>query len=291
MLPFAVPYPPEKKIGYWGIPTSTIDWCEENYVVSPYMAEALNTVTNAGFIAVAIYAIYQCIRNKQEKRFIFTACGFLLVGIGSWLFHMTLKYEYQLLDELPMLYATCIPFWSAFSEFKDKKSSFYVGLYLSIAVGTLTCIYLWFQDPTIHQVVYAVLCAGVIIRSVALAKKYVKDKKGYGQLNSLMVIGLSTFLLGYFFWNLDVHYCTIARSIRRSWGMPYGFLLEGHSWWHLFTGVGVYFYLVYMEQLRCWLSGCQDFYTLEWTYSILPVLKLTDPKGLETHRLNLKKEL
>lgn len=47
MLPFAWPYPPEQKNGYWGIPTSTIDWCEENYVVSTYIAEAINTTTNA----------------------------------------------------------------------------------------------------------------------------------------------------------------------------------------------------------------------------------------------------
>ena len=40
MLPFAVPYPPEQEDGFWGIPTSTIDWCEENYVVSVYIAEA-----------------------------------------------------------------------------------------------------------------------------------------------------------------------------------------------------------------------------------------------------------
>ena len=30
--------------------------------------------------------------------------GLLMVGIGSWMFHMTLKYEMQLLDELPMVW-------------------------------------------------------------------------------------------------------------------------------------------------------------------------------------------
>ena len=25
--------------GFWGYPTSTLDWCEENYAVSPYIAE------------------------------------------------------------------------------------------------------------------------------------------------------------------------------------------------------------------------------------------------------------
>ncbi|XP_013916330.1 PREDICTED: alkaline ceramidase 3 [Thamnophis sirtalis] len=63
--------PAGDRAGYWGPPTSTLDWCEENYVVSSYIAE-------------------------------------FSVGLGSWCFHMTLKYEMQLLDELPMIYSCCV---------------------------------------------------------------------------------------------------------------------------------------------------------------------------------------
>lgn len=31
-------------------------------------------------------------------------CSLLTVGVGSWMFHMTLQYEMQLLDELPMVW-------------------------------------------------------------------------------------------------------------------------------------------------------------------------------------------
>lgn len=34
---FSWPYPEAPIEGYWGKPTSLIDWCEENYVVSPYI--------------------------------------------------------------------------------------------------------------------------------------------------------------------------------------------------------------------------------------------------------------
>ncbi|KAM9897872.1 hypothetical protein OXX79_006635 [Metschnikowia pulcherrima] len=291
MLPFAYPYPPEQANGFWGVPTSTIDWCEENYVVSPYIAEALNTVTNSGFMVLAIFAIVHAWKNKLEKRFILTACGFLLVGFGSWLFHMTLRYEYQLLDELPMIYATCIPFWSVFSELKDKRGSFVVGVTTFFAANLLTWVYLSFKDPTIHQTAYGLMNAAIIVRSYRLTKHHVPDKKSAALLNRTMVTGVSIFALGYILWNMDIHLCEYARATRREWGMPYGFVLEGHGWWHLLTGTGVYFYLVYEEYLRCWLTGTQMFYSFEWAYC-LPVVILKDPSGLEAFRsLRDKKEI
>ena len=29
----------DRAFGFWGEPTSTLDWCEENYVVTKYVAE------------------------------------------------------------------------------------------------------------------------------------------------------------------------------------------------------------------------------------------------------------
>ncbi|KAM9927243.1 hypothetical protein OXX80_010345 [Metschnikowia pulcherrima] len=190
MLPFAYPYPPEQANGFWGVPTSTIDWCEENYVVSPYIAEALNTVTNSGFMTA-----------------------------------------------------------------------------------------------------YGLMNAAIIVRSYRLTKHHVPDKKSAALLNRTMVTGVSIFALGYILWNMDIHLCEYARATRREWGMPYGFVLEGHGWWHLLTGTGVYFYLVYEEYLRCWLTGTQMFYSFEWAYC-LPVVILKDPSGLEAFRsLRDKKEI
>lgn len=280
MLPFAIPYPPEKEHGFWGVPTSTIDWCEENYVVSFYIAEALNTVTNLCFIALASFAIYHAYHNKLDLRFIFAAFGFLLVGIGLWFFHMTLRYEFQLLDELPMIYATCIPFWSVFSQFKSRKGSAIVGLLIFAAANTLTAIYLHVKDPTIHQVGYACLNAGIIFQSARLAHGHITDKAALKQLDRTMLAGVSIFLLGYFLWNMDIHLCSLARATRRNWGMPYGFVLEGHGWWHIFTGTGVYYYLVCQEYLHCWLNGTEKFYSFEWSYG-LPVVVLRDNDGLE----------
>lgn len=289
MLPFAIPYAPEQPNGFWGKPTSTIDWCEENYVVLSYIAEALNTITNLGFILLAGFAIYHASTNRLEPRFVFTALGFLLVGVGLWLFHMTLRYEFQLLDELPMIYATCIPFWLVFSEFKTPLQSVGVGVGIFMAANLLTAVYLHLKNPTIHQAAYALLNAGIIFKLIALTRLHVKDPVARSQLFCTMTFGIAIFGLGYLVWNLDIHFCTQVRSVRRDWGMPYGFVLEGHGWWHLFTGIGVYFYLVYEEYLRCFLTGTEQFFVFKWTWG-LPLVYCVDKLGYDAFRMKQAKK-
>lgn len=287
MFPFAIPYPEEQAHGFWGETTATIDWCEENYVVSGYIAEFLNTITNAVFILLALFAIFHAYKNKMEPRFLFTACGFCLVGVGSWWFHMTLKYHFQLLDELPMIYATCIPFWSVFSEFKSSRDSVMIGIGIFMAANLLTVIYLYVKDPTLHQAAYGFLNFLIIMKSFRLSNKYVKSDTARSNLNLTMLWGVGLFLFGYILWNLDIHLCSGVRKVRRDIGMPYGFLLEGHGWWHIFTGLGVYYYLVYEEYLRCFLTGTEDFFDFKWILG-LPIVFCNDKEGLEKFRNNKK---
>ncbi|CAN6661604.1 alkaline ceramidase Ypc1p [Trichomonascus vanleenenianus] len=280
-FPWAWEYPEVPESGYWGLQTATIDWCEENYVVSHYIAEAANTLTNALFVGLAVYAMYNVIRNKHEKRFLIVALGFATVGIGSWMFHMTLLYEYQLLDELPMIYATCVPYWIVFSYGKSRADSVKVALQISSAAAILTAVYLYYRNPTIHQAGYGFLNLVIVVKSVALTHKYVDDQLARKHLRSTLIIGLASFLGGYAIWNLDIHLCTTWRSTRRSIGMPYGLLLEFHGWWHLLTGLGVYYYIVYLEYLRLFLTNREHKYVFRWSYGFLPHVDLIEPNKIK----------
>ncbi|KAF2639842.1 hypothetical protein P280DRAFT_527439 [Massarina eburnea CBS 473.64] len=43
--------------GYWSPATSTLNWCEEDYYATRYMAELMNTFTSLFFIFLAIKSI------------------------------------------------------------------------------------------------------------------------------------------------------------------------------------------------------------------------------------------
>ncbi|SCU94840.1 LANO_0E08350g1_1 [Lachancea nothofagi CBS 11611] len=276
-------YPEPQQAGYWGKPTSTIDWCEENYVVSPFVAEWSNTITNSAFVALAMYVTWSAYYHRLEKRFVMIGIGLGTVGVGSWLFHMTLRYEYQLLDELPMIYATCIPAWSIFSEEKDilrnrnrapslLRQSI-IGAIVFSAAAILTVVYLVYRDPTIHQTAYAILNVIVVFSAGAMASKYVRDPLAKRNLRNTMALSISIFLLGYFLWQLDVHFCSFWIFIRRTFlHLPLGVFLELHSWWHLLTGSGVYFYIVHLEYLRILTHGQAEDYTLIWRWKVFPEL-------------------
>lgn len=59
-------------------------------------------------IVLALWGLYQCRKAKLEGRIVFSFYSLLLVGIGSWCFHGSLLYSMQLLDEMPMIYGTCV---------------------------------------------------------------------------------------------------------------------------------------------------------------------------------------
>lgn len=87
---------------------SSVDWCEGNYVMSNYIAEYYNTITGI-FIAIsAVFFRYkqpEVFENVKYGRHFYKIYNLLfLTSIGTVLFHGTLMFPFQLLDELPMLY-------------------------------------------------------------------------------------------------------------------------------------------------------------------------------------------
>ena len=63
----------------------------QNYVVTAYAAEIINTLTNLLFIYLASKGIRNCLKYGHDTVFLVAFIGYALVGTGSFLFHATLK--------------------------------------------------------------------------------------------------------------------------------------------------------------------------------------------------------
>ncbi|HEX5101677.1 MAG TPA: ceramidase domain-containing protein, partial [Polyangiaceae bacterium] len=93
--------------GFWGAPTSSVDWCEANYRYSPYICELFNTLSSLVILLAGLFGAWFH-RRVLERRFIVAFLALLAVGIGSVAFHATLRFELQMLDELPMLWLALV---------------------------------------------------------------------------------------------------------------------------------------------------------------------------------------
>lgn len=245
--------------GYWGEVTSTLLWCEQKYQWSKYLAEPVNSLTNALFLACAAYAMYRVHTERLHARFYGCALGVGAVGVGSLLFHMTLKHEAQLLDELPMIWASSFLTWSFLDQtlFLGTRIDRRVLPAIIFALNVwITVTYMSNGDPVFHQVAYASIMVVSILHAIYIlthpkAPLNTSDsaRRRRREARSLEFVGTVLFIVGFGIWNVDNIFCAQLRAARAWVGYPWAILLEGHGWWHVFTCFGAYLLLVACEVL------------------------------------------
>lgn len=65
-------------------------------------------------MALALLGAIAAIQQQLPKRFVVSHTGVLIIGIGSAMFHATLLYACQILDELPMILVSSLLAWIVF---------------------------------------------------------------------------------------------------------------------------------------------------------------------------------
>jgi hypothetical protein len=90
---------------YWGSVTASVNWCEPDYVYTPYIAEWWNTLTSFPIFALALYGFFVGLRQGYSKRVLAPLLLMAVVGFGSMAFHGTLQKWGQAIDELAMIWA------------------------------------------------------------------------------------------------------------------------------------------------------------------------------------------
>ncbi|KAI9889168.1 MAG: hypothetical protein M1814_005759 [Vezdaea aestivalis] len=248
----SIPYSPQSS-GYWDPITATLNFCEEEYYATPYIAEVVNTLTNVIFVYLAFRGLRSCFMQGHHPMFIITFLGYLCVGLGSTFFHATLKYPMQLIDELSMIYTTCLMFHTTFSYQRSSLQAFLLASSLVSLCLFITLYYHYIQDPLFHQYAYALLTAIVLFRSIYMMQVHLRpeltaaarrhqrsssevarkqrDAKILREMWTMVGAGLGTFLSGFAIWSLDNSYCSPLRKWRHEVGLPWGIVAEGHGWW------------------------------------------------------------
>ena len=102
-MQISVPYPSHPYDYYWGPPTASSNFCEEDYVITTYVAEFINTLTNLTYIIYCLHGLHNLhLRHRLTWSAALPHLGLLGVGVCSAAFHITLREYPQLADDLSM---------------------------------------------------------------------------------------------------------------------------------------------------------------------------------------------
>ncbi|KAI9476937.1 alkaline ceramidase 3-like protein [Coemansia mojavensis] len=267
---------------YWGERTSTIDWCEENYAISNYVAEFWNTFTNAVMITLAVLGIQSSIRHKHGKRITAMYIGLLLVGCGSTSFHATLKYTTQMLDELPMLYLCGLALYSLLEINTDIVHGIKVPILLGLFQISVTLIYLfWIQNPVFHQVAFAIMVLGSIYLAFRRLNELQISKETRRTMSRLHIVGQLGMWGGFLVWNIDNIFCHQLRSYRSYLGMPLDGILQLHGWWHIMTAYGSAYLIMWAHMIKLARLGHDHLFSVRYFMGLFPYIGLRQPKKID----------
>lgn len=229
--------------GFWGKPTSTMDWCEANYQVTPFIAEFWNTISNIIMIIPPLLGIHQALRLNLERRYVWLQFCFFLVGVGSWSFHMTLRYGMQIADELPMVFGSCYYIYTLFEVCRPPKSRIHLPLavFLICYAVIATIVYIIIKAPVLFHCIYGI----TVVTTVLKALYNIKTMTPCKQVSRLYYTSLLTYSFGFLLWLIDNHMCSSVKLLRNSLPSALQPVSQFHAWWHVLAALATYQSIVF----------------------------------------------
>ena len=161
---------------FWGEFDSSVIFCEDKYINSPYIAEYYNTISCILYLFIACYFF----TTKLKKYGVLIS----LVGFGTITLHGTLRWYGQWADEMSML---TLMFFYIKDVYYDVKYKYYIvilGIYMTFHENYNIFLFLF-----LFMLIYQYRAAQLIIRN--------KNAKHY------LIMYNTTMILGGICWILD----------------------------------------------------------------------------------------
>lgn len=182
----------------------------------------------------------------------FMSISLLCLGIGSFLFHASLRQTLEFADEFSMLGLTWSMLHATFTTRQPPATARLITIGLTVGFTTFSAFYI--QSPSI---IYQVIAFAAGIGLVILRSQYLfhwlqpelpKAKSRDWNVRTWKAISIC--LVGYLLWNIDLEYCAELRDLRSRVGLPWAWLFEFHGWWHILTAVGASQFMNVAREVR-----------------------------------------
>ncbi len=250
--------------GFWGSPTASVDWCEQNYAHSGYVCEMFNSVSSVSMLLVGVLgALWH--RRVLEQRFVLVFLSVALVGIGSIAFHGTLRFELQMLDELPMLYTAALLVYVLLENQPQRRFGTWFPATLAAYALVATCGAAFLRGQAqfwSFQVSFAGLEFYGLYRTWLIHRQS-RD----GTHRRLFRVGICLYASAIVLWFIDLRFCRALTHVTRRLGIPNP---ELHAWWHVLVSAGLYAMILVIAFDRCQVLGRRPGWRYHW--GVVPVV-------------------
>uniref|UniRef100_A0A8C4MY60 Alkaline ceramidase n=2 Tax=Equus asinus TaxID=9793 RepID=A0A8C4MY60_EQUAS len=219
--------------------SSEVDWCESNFQHSELVAEFYNTFSNIPFFIfgpLMMYLMHPYAQKRSCSIYVFCIL-FMVIGLFSMYFHMTLSFLGQLLDEISILwllasgYSIWLPrcYFPAF--LRENRSQFTRLVFITTVVST----FLSFLRPTINAYVLNVIALHIVY---IVFQEYRKTSNK--EFCHVIEVSILLWASAFTSWVSDRVFCSF-------WQRIHFFYL--HSIWHLLISVTFPYGMVTMALL------------------------------------------
>ena len=250
MIP-SIPYPHDPQYPFWGLPTAQINFCEADYLFTPFIAEFANTFTNMAYIAYSLYGLHNLHRTRRLTwKPALPLIGLAGVGICSATFHMTLREIPQLADDLSMVFPTAfIALRLLTFHTQDAKTNVKISATILVALLIVYTIHLNINKPILHSFTFGIMLHFIHRRTRWLLSERVHSLRHRESLHWTALFGEVSFASGFVLWLIDRFACDLLTRAKYAVGLPWGFVFELHAWWHVLTAIGAFIFIVLVDHL------------------------------------------
>lgn len=199
-------------------------------------------MSSFALVFLGVYGHFTCVRyGIPLKRF--AAAFFMLfsVGVGSTLFHASLRFHLQLLDEVPMLCGTMALIFICIEDELERK---YPGPALPAGLLAFSLaevgIYLWF--PALYFIFLAGYISSLLTLTV-LSYRKLSDPRLSDTTRWIYRSSAVSYFSGAALWLADNAVCEHVGAFKF------------HAWWHVLAAWGTYLWVCFGIAVRADRAG------------------------------------
>ena len=265
--------------GFWEPHTSSVDFCEANYLHFNHVVEWHNAWSS--LFGLSSFGLIGIIYNNPTKE-IRTFLAYLilvLIGLGSTGLHGSLHWIFQSSDELPMLYVCNVLNFSFMEHDAPQGKPNYPMLPYLLALWSILQTVFYYRFQHIYIIFLLVYTVGVVIILFNVYRIVVERGHRRGPISrKLGFTGVFSFCcVGFPVWVLDMHYCHAVLNIADTLlpGLWKG--MTPHVLWHFASGFGCYCAAACLT--ACRLEELKIPFQLEYMFGIVPITTVIKGKG------------